>query len=373
MNAPGSEMGAAPRPYGLLAELTHRCPLHCPYCSNPLQLVARESELPAETWLRVLREAAGLGVVQVGFSGGEPLLYPELDRLIRAARAESMYTNLITSGIGLTTDRARALRDDGLDTVQISFQSDEAEQADSIAGARAHEAKISAARAVVDAGMPLGVNVVLHRQNIDRLESIITFVESLGAARLELANTQFYGWAFQNLKALLPTPEQVRRAETVAEHHAARLRGRMQIVYVLPDYFERRPKPCLHGWGARSMTVNPRGDVLPCQAANAIPGLTFENVRANSLGAIWHESEAFNRFRGFDWMPEPCRSCPEREFDLGGCRCQAALLTGDASRTDPVCEFSPDRHRIDRLLEEAGESVPWTYRNLTARPPQTQT
>jgi coenzyme PQQ biosynthesis protein E len=357
-----AEAMVVPRPYGLLAELTHRCPLHCPYCSNPVELVRRETELPTEDWVRVLRQAAAIGVVQVGFSGGEPLLHPGLGRLIRAARAEGLYTNLITSGVGLTETRISELRDDGLDTVQISLQADAAEMADIIAGTPSHELKLATARAVVAAGFPLGVNVVLHRRNIDRLPGIIAMVESLGAMRLELANTQFYGWAFRNRAALIPTREQVLRAETVAAREAERLRGRMQIVYVLPDYHERRPKPCLHGWGARSMTVNPRGDVLPCQAANAIPGMTFENVRDHGLEWIWRESESFNRFRGTGWLPEPCRSCPDRAVDFGGCRCQAALIAGDAAVTDPVCEFSPHRSLLDGMLAGASGEDDWIYR-----------
>lgn len=351
----------APRPYGLLAELTHRCPLSCPYCSNPLELTARDEELPAEAWVRVLAQAAQLGVVQVGFSGGEPLLYRDLPRLIATARSEGMYSNLITSGLGLDPVRVRELRSEGLDAVQISLQADEAARGDEVAGATAHARKLEAAHHVVEAGFPLGLNVVLHRRNIDRLEATIALAESLGATRLELANTQFYGWAFRNRTALLPTLEQVRHAEQTASRHAARLAGRMQVIYVLPDYYEQRPKPCLHGWASRSLTVNPRGDVLPCQAANSIPDLSFDNVRAHSLAWIWRESDAFNRFRGFEWMPEPCQSCPERERDFGGCRCQAALLAGDAARTDPVCEFSPDRAVVDAILAESATDA-WTYR-----------
>jgi pyrroloquinoline quinone biosynthesis protein E len=338
-----------PRLYGLLAELTHRCPLHCPYCSNPLELAARESEMPVEDWVRVLGQAAHLGVVQVGFSGGEPLLYGGLARLVQVARAEGLYTNLITSGLGLTRDRIEELRDAGLDAVQISFQADESTLADEIAGTSAHARKLEAARAVVEAGLPLGVNVVLHRCNIDRLREIVALVESLGAMRLELANTQFYGWAFRNRAALLPTRGQVEEAARVAAAYS----GAMQVIYVVPDYYEKRPKPCLHGWGTRSLTVNPRGDVLPCQAANAIPDLAFDNVRTHSLEWIWRQSEAFNRFRGTEWLPEPCRSCDLREVDFGGCRCQAALIAGDAARPDPVCEFAPDRPKLDAVLAEA--------------------
>ena len=343
---------SVPRPYGLLAELTHRCPLHCPYCSNPLALVSRGDELVVGAWIRVLEEAAQLGVLQVGFSGGEPLLYPELPALIAAARRVGLYTNLITSAIGLHDTLLKGLIAAGLDTIQISFQSDGTEQADVIAGTRAHERKIAAAKAVRAAGLPWSANVVLHRNNIGRLGEMIALAEGLGAFRMELANVQFYGWAFANRRELLPTRAQIERADALARSELERLRGRMELIYVLPDYYEKRPKPCLHGWGSRAMTVNPRGDVLPCQAAEAIPGLVFDNVRQKSLGDIWRESEAFNRFRGTEWMPEPCRSCDFKEIDFGGCRCQAAQLAGDAGATDPVCEFSPHRAHVDALLAE---------------------
>ena len=346
-----------PRPYGLLAELTHRCPLHCPYCSNPLALVPAGDELAPAKWMRVFEEAAALGVVQLGLSGGEPLLYPELPGLVAAARRAGLYTNLITSAVGLTAERLAVLRAAGLDTLQISFQSDLAGLADRVAGARAHEAKLAAARAAVAAGLPLSLNVVLHRATIDRVAELIALAESLGAFRLELANVQFYGWAFANRRELLPTRAQIEQAAAVAGRERERLRGRMEIVYVLPDYYEKRPKPCLHGWGSRALTINPRGDVLPCQAAEAIPGLVFDNVRRRSLGEIWREGEAFTRFRGTEWLPEPCRSCEWKEIDFGGCRCQATLLAGDAGATDPVCEFSPHRPRVDALLAEAETAV----------------
>jgi pyrroloquinoline quinone biosynthesis protein E len=346
-----------PRPYGLLADLTHRCPLHCPYCSNPLGLVPRGDELAPGEWIRVFEEAAALGVVQVGFSGGEPLLYPELPALVAASRRVGLYTNLITSAIGLTDARLSELRAAGLDTIQISFQSDLAEQADAIAGAQGHERKLSAARAVRVAGVPLSINVVLHRTNIGRIGEMIALAESLGAFRLELANVQFYGWAFANRRELLPTRAQIEQADAVARRERARLRGKMELVYVLPDYHEKRPKPCLHGWGSRAMTVNPRGDVLPCQAAEAIPGLAFDNVRRRSLADIWRVGDAFTRFRGTEWLPDPCRSCDLKEIDFGGCRCQAALLAGDPGVTDPVCEYSPHRGLVDALIAEV-EAAP---------------
>jgi len=355
-----------PRPYALLAELTYRCPLHCPYCSNPTH-ARNGGELTTDEWKRVVREAASLGVLQIGFSGGEPLVRHDLAELIRAAREASLYTNLITSGIGLDDDRVRTLRDAGLDSVQLSFQSDEAEIADEIAGARAHQRKLDVAAKVRAAGIPLSLNFVIHRRNIDRLANMIELAERLGAERVELANVQFYGWAFLNRAALLPTREQVDRAREIATAAKARLAGRIDIFYVLPDYYEARPKPCLNGWGERYLTVNPIGDVLPCPtASSAIPDLHFENVRGHALDWIWRESESFNRFRGTEWMPEPCRSCPQKEIDFGGCRCQAALLTGSAANADPVCTLSPNRRIVDAVLYNLNSSSDhppdWTYR-----------
>jgi pyrroloquinoline quinone biosynthesis protein E len=361
----------APRPYALLAEITYRCPLHCPYCSNPTQ-TRSDQELTTNEWTRVIREAAALGVLQIGFSGGEPLARRDLPDLVRAAREANLYTNLITSGIGLDDDRVGALRDAGLDSVQLSFQSDNMDLADEIAGARAQQRKLTAAAKIRAAGIPLSLNFVIHRRNIDRLAEMIALAESLQAERVELANVQFYGWAYLNRAALLPTREQVVHAREIATAAKARLTGKIDIFYVLPDYYENRPKPCLNGWGQRYLTVNSIGDVLPCPtASSAIPDLRFENVRARELDWIWRESESFNRFRGTEWMPEPCQSCPQREIDFGGCRCQAALLTGNAANTDPVCDLSPNRAAVDAVLREVdslGYSAPdWTYRtNPTA-------
>ena len=369
----------APRPYALLAEISYRCPLHCPYCSNPVAASLREAprhpqvvgysngELTTDEWKRVIREAAALGVLQIGFSGGEPLVRPDLAELIGAARGANLYTNLITSGIGLDDERVHLLRDAGLDSVQLSFQSDESSLSDEIAGARAHQHKLDVAEKIRSAGIPLSLNFVIHRHNIDRLPQMIELTETLGAERVELANVQFYGWAFLNRAALLPTREQVARAREIATAAKTRLAGRIDIFYVLPDYYETRPKPCLNGWGQRYLTVNPMGDVLPCPtASSAIPDLRFENIRTHALDWIWRESESFNRFRGTEWMPEPCRSCPQREIDFGGCRCQAALLTGNAANTDPVCEFSPDRAIVDAVLRDinssSGHACEWTYR-----------
>jgi len=373
-----------PRPYALLAEITYRCPLHCPYCSNPLNLEGgapatlsgtdsqelappNNGELTTEEWKRIIRDAAALGVLQIGFSGGEPLARRDLVELIHAAREAKLYTNLITSGIGLDDYRLRALRDAGLDSIQLSFQSDESGLADEIAGARAHKRKLDVAAKIREAGIPLSLNFVIHRRNIDRLPQMIDLAEGLGAERVELANVQFYGWAFRNRASLLPTREQVDRAREIAVAEKARLAGRLDIFYVLPDYYETRPKPCLNGWGQRYLTVNPMGYVLPCPtASSAIPNLRFENVRDRDLDWIWRESESFNRFRGTEWMPEPCRSCPQKEIDFGGCRCQAALLTGNAANTDPVCEFSPNRAMVDAVLHAinaSGEHThKWTFR-----------
>jgi len=367
------------RPYALLAEITYRCPLHCPYCSNPVVAPLceaprgaqgggyRNGELTTEEWKRVIGEAAALGVLQIGFSGGEPLARHDLVELIRQAREAKLYTNLITSGIGLDDDRVRVLRDAGLDSIQLSFQSDESSLADEIAGTRAHERKLGVAAKIREAGIPLSLNFVIHRRNIDRLPQMIDLAEALGAERVELANVQFYGWAFRNRAALLPTRGQVERARDIATEAKARFEGKIDIFYVLPDYYETRPKPCLNGWGQRYLTVNPIGDVLPCPtASSAIPDLRFENVRTRELDWIWRQSESFNRFRGTEWMPEPCRSCPQKEIDFGGCRCQAALLTGNAAKTDPVCTLSSNRTVVDAVLRNVNSSVNnarhWIYR-----------
>jgi pyrroloquinoline quinone biosynthesis protein E len=328
-----------------------------------------DGELATDEWKRVIHEAAALGVLQIGFSGGEPLVRRDLADLVRTARQANLYTNLITSGIGLDDDRIHALRDAGLDSVQLSFQSDNTDLADEIAGTRAHQRKLDAAAKIRAAGIPLSLNFVIHRRNIDRLPQLIELAESLQAERVELANVQFYGWAFLNRAALLPTREQVVRAREITTAAKARLAGKIDIFYVLPDYYETRPKPCLNGWGQRYLTVNPIGEVLPCPtASSAIPDLRFENVRTRALGWIWRESESFNRFRGTEWMPEPCQSCPQREIDFGGCRCQAALLTGNAGNTDPVCDLSPHRASVDAVLRDLNSSTPkafgadWTYR-----------
>ena len=348
----------APRPYALLAELTHRCPLHCPYCSNPLELASAAKELATDEWSQVLLQAADLGVLHVGFSGGEPLLRADLARLIALARNLWLYSSLITSGIGLNRRRAEELKQAGLDNVQISLQSDQAPLADRIAGASAHARKLEAAQLVRELGFALSLNVVLHRANIGRLEQIISLAESLGAQRLELANAQYYGWAFKNRAALLPTRAQIEQATQIARAAKERLFGRMEILFVVPDYYSDRPKPCMNGWGNRHLTINPVGDVLPCPTAGEIRGMRFDSVRKHPLAWIWRESESFNRFRGTEWMPEPCRSCEFHEVDFGGCRCQAALLTGDPAVTDPACSLSPYREKLTRFVESVQKTAP---------------
>ncbi|MGH8795267.1 MAG: pyrroloquinoline quinone biosynthesis protein PqqE [Stackebrandtia sp.] len=357
-------MTTAP-PLGLLAELTHRCPLHCPYCSNPLELIAKNEELSTHEWKSTLTQARELGVLQVHLSGGEPLARADLPELTEHAASLGCYVNLVTSGLGLTDARLDDLAGRGLAHVQLSVQDAETESANAIAGARAHERKIDAAATVKRVGLPLTVNVVLHRANHDRVGDIVALAERMGADRLELANTQYYGWALRNRDALLPTREQLAAAEPVVREATRRLRDSMEIVYVTADYYGRHPKPCMYGWGARQLTVAPDGDVLPCPAATAIKTLTLDNVTKRPLAEIWYESESFNVYRGESWMRDPCRTCDRRSIDFGGCRCQAYLLTGDAAATDPVCTLSPDRPFVDEILTGGGEVSQFTMRKAT--------
>jgi pyrroloquinoline quinone biosynthesis protein E len=345
------------RPFGLLAELTYDCPLRCPYCSNPLNLGDYRDELTTEEWRRVLGEARELGVLHLHLSGGEPLRRRDLVEIVRDAAGFGFYTNLITSALGLSTRRAEELREAGLDHVQISVQADEPAPSDRLAGLPSFKRKMTAARLVKKLGWPLTLNVVLHRQNIDRIAQILDLAEELEADRIELANTQYYGWALRNRDALLPTRTQLEQAETVVRAARKRLKGRMEVIYVLPDYYNRYPKPCMGGWGKRQLTIVPNGDVLPCPAAQDLP-LPRAGVRDHSLSWIWERSEVFQKFRGTDWMPEPCVSCDRREIDFGGCRCQAFQLTGDAARTDPVCHLSPDHHLVEAAVRDAGAPAP---------------
>ena len=343
------------RPYGLLAELTYACPLHCAYCSNPLNLAGYTDELSTPEWLRVLAEARQLGVLQLHLSGGEPLLRRDLAEIVRYATELGLYTNLVTSALGLTAHRAEQLRAAGLDHVQISVQADEPARSDLLAGTPSFARKVAACRLVRRLGWPLTLNVVLHRQNIDRIAGILDLAEELAADRVELANTQYYGWALRNRAALLPSRDQLDRAESTVDAARRRLAGRMEIVYVVPDYYSRYPKPCMGGWARRQLTVAPNGDVLPCPTAHALP-LPRASVRERSLAWIWAESPAFQRFRGTGWMPDPCRGCARRDVDFGGCRCQAFQLTGDAARTDPVCHLAPDHGVIAGAVRAANRA-----------------
>jgi pyrroloquinoline quinone biosynthesis protein E len=351
-------------PYGLLAELTYRCPLHCPYCSNPLSLSTGD-ELTLDEWTSVLTQARDLGVLQLHLSGGEPLQCRYLTQLVGVARGLSLYTNLITSAIGLTEAKAEQLKAAGLDHIQISIQAADSVLSDRIAGTPSFDRKLEAARMVKRLGFPLTMNVVLHRANVDQIPELLAIAEDLNADRLELAHTQYYGWALQNRTALMPTREQLNRIEPIVRAAIDRLAGRMQILYVIPDYFAEFPKPCMGGWASRQLTVRPNGDVLPCQAADQIPNLAVENARRQPLAWIWNESPMFERFRGLDWMQEPCRSCPRKTIDFGGCRCQAAMLTGDAAATDPVCVLSPRHALVADAVQAANEVMPeFTYRRL---------
>jgi len=339
-------------PLALIAEITHRCPLHCVYCSNPLQMASAKSELSTEVWLRVFSEAARMGMLHLHLTGGEPLARPDLTQLIAGAHSAGLYTNLITSGIGLSEERLKLLVDAGLDHLQLSFQDSREEQANWIAGAKAQSHKIALAGLVRQYNIGFTVNLVVHRQNIDHLETMIRFMETLGPDRMEIANAQYYGWALENRAALIPTREQVDRAVKIVADAEARLAGRIRIDSVVPDYYARYPKACMGGWGRRLMLIDPAGNALPCHAAGVIPGMTFENVARQSLSEIWNNSEAFQRFRGESWMPEPCRSCERRGEDFGGCRCQALLLAGDAAATDPACSLAPAHSLIDNLLRQ---------------------
>jgi pyrroloquinoline quinone biosynthesis protein E len=326
--------------------------LHCPYCSNPLELTAAARELPTATWLDILGQARRLGVLQAHLSGGEPLLRRDLEPIAAGARSLGMYVNLVTSGVGLSTGRARALADAGVDHVQLSVQGTRAAAADRVAGAKAHERKLEAAAAVRAAGMAMTINVVLHRGNVADIDALAELAAHLNADRLELAHAQYYGWALRNRTSLLPTAGQVRRAEAMVRDARAR-HPQLAIIYVASDYHEKTPKPCMNGWGTRQLTVTPDGTVLPCPAATVIADLDPPRISDTSLARIWAESPAFTRFRGTSWLPEPCHSCPAIQADFGGCRCQAYQLLGDAAATDPVCHYSPRRDIVDAAIAAA--------------------
>jgi len=356
-------------PMALLAELTHRCPLQCPYCSNPLALERVAGEMTTEEWLRALREAADIGCMQVHFSGGEPTVRRDLEVLVRGATEAGLYTNLITAGVLLDAARIEALKDAGLEHVQLSFQDSTPEGGNRIGGyADGHEKKREVAGLVRAAGLPLTANFVVHRQNLDHLEDMLALAVAIGAHRVEIAHVQYYGWALRNRAALMPTRAQLDRATEIVDAARDRLKGVTVIDYVVPDYYASRPKSCMGGWGRRFLNISPAGKVLPCHAAETITSLEFDNVRQRSLGDIWRNSEPFNRFRGTGWMPEPCRSCDRREIDWGGCRCQAFALTGDAGRTDPACGLSSDHEGLLGIaVTEAGkDDRDFVYRRFGA-------
>lgn len=356
-------------PLALIAELTHRCPLHCVYCSNPAELTARAEELTTEEWSRVFRQAVEAGVLQLDLTGGEPLARPDLVELVKSARAAGLYINLITSGLPMDEARLDALIAAGLDHLQLSFQAARPETAAEISGARTHEQKLRVLGWLKSRRVAVTLNFVLHRVNLDQLPEMLAIAESSSATRVEFAHVQYYGWAFANREKLLPAREQVLQSVEFFKCAQHRLSGKIRIEYVVPDYHAKFPKACMGGWGRKLMLITPRGDALPCHAAAVIPGLRFENVKEKPLREIWDSSEAFQKFRGESWMQEPCKSCDRRAQDFGGCRCQAMLLAADPAATDPVCSLSPNRGRIDALLAKLGESAPavkpgppWLYR-----------
>ncbi len=345
-------------PLWLAVELTYKCPLKCPWCSNPVEFERYRNELSTEEWKSVLREGRKLGALQLGFTGGEPMLRRDLEELVEEADRLGYYTNLITSGVGLTVDRLRALEAAGLKQVQLSVQAPDRALNETLVGVDVFDHKIAIARAIKAEGLPMVLNIPVSRYNIDRTEEFLQLAEDLGVEYVEFANLQYYNWALLNRAELLPTREQIERSERQVQAARERLGKRMTIYFVVPDYYDNRPKACMNGWGAIHLTIAPDGTALPCQEARLIETLDFPNVRENDLAWIWRESPAFQKFRGDSWMKEPCRTCDEKEKDFGGCRCQAFLLTGDAFNTDPVCAKSPDRKIIDKLLSCAKREAP---------------
>ncbi|WNV04226.1 pyrroloquinoline quinone biosynthesis protein PqqE [Candidatus Methylospira mobilis] len=363
----GSSKTEITPPRWLLAELTYSCPLQCPYCANPVDFARHQNELDTADWKRVFSEARAMGAVQLGLSGGEPLARRDLEELVAYARQLGYYTNLITSGYGLTEARISALKTAGLDHIQVSIQSPEKDLNNYLAGTDSYDQKKEVARLVKKHGYPMVLCVVIHRRNIHQMRAIIEMAIELEADYLELANTQYYGWALVNRDLLLPTQAQFVEAEAVAQGYKEKLQGKMKIYYVVPDYYEDRPKACMNGWGTTFLTIAPDGMALPCHSARELPGLNCPSVRDYSVRDIWVESDAFNRFRGYEWMQEPCRSCPEKAKDFGGCRCQAYLMTGDMTRTDSACSLSPDRGKLLQAIESAASAdakqAALTFRN----------
>ena len=361
---------AIPNPLALVAELTHRCPLHCVYCSNPLEMQSRSNELSTEDWSRVFKEAAEAGVLQADFTGGEPLARPDIVNLVRNARNARLYVSLITSGLPLDEVKLDLLVDAGLDHFQLSFQGAREETATDISGTQSHAHKLQVLEWLKRYRIGVTLNFVIHRRNIEELEEMLAIVGASGAGCVEFASVQYYGWGFANREQLMPTRQQLDRCVEVLQRAEERLRGKTRLIFVVPDYYAKYPKPCVGGWGRKLMLIQPNGGVLPCHAAQVIPGMKFENVKNRSLREIWEHSDAFQRFRGEGWMQEPCKSCDRRTQDFGGCRCQALLLAGDASATDPVCSLAPQRPKVDAILATVNAassegSLPkaeWLYR-----------
>lgn len=371
LNSNKSLENKLPPPLWLLAELTYSCPLQCPYCSNPMDIANYKDELSTKEWLKVLREARKMGAAQLGFSGGEPLVRKDLEILVKEARELGFYTNLITSGIGLDEQRIIALKEAGLDHIQISFQVSDEELNNFLSGTDSFQQKLEMAKLVKKHDYPMVLNFVLHRHNTDQITDILDLSIALEADYVELATTQYYGWANHNKEQLLPSREQIQKAEAIAHRYQEKMKGKMQIIYVVPDYFEDRPKACMNGWGNIFLTLTPDGTALPCHSARLIPDLTLPNVKDHSIESIWNDSADFNKFRGYDWMEEPCSSCDEKEKDFGGCRCQALMLTGNAVNTDPVCSKSPHHqkllsniNKIENNIKLAINEKPLLFRNM---------
>ncbi len=356
---------ALPGPLSLVAEVTHRCPMHCVYCSNPLEMQTADHELSTDDWIRVFRQASALGVLHLHLTGGEPLARQDIEKLVAAGRDANLYVNLITSGLGLSADRLHVLKYAGLEHIQLSLQDADEDMANEFAGTRAHAHKLKLASLIRQHDMAFTVNVVVHRQNLDRLDAILALAESLEPQRIEVAHVQYYGWALKNRDKLMPTQVQVERSLPMIAEAQARLSGRIQLQAVLPDYYARYPKPCVGGWGRQMILIDPAGTAFPCHAAGIIPDMKFDSARTHSLEWLWRDSPAFNTFRGQDWMGAPCSDCERREIDYGGCRCQAFQLTGAAANADPACSLSDFHGRLISITQvSANRNTQWVYRIL---------